>query len=97
MLHAIERMGMRAVQVPTHASEGIDLGALSEVLQRQDVAACMVMTNFQNPLGFIMPDEKKEALVQLLTGRDLSAQFYQALRVTVGTPAQNEQLLEAWR
>lgn len=71
MLHAIERMGMRAVQVPTHPGEGIDLGALSEILQRQDIAACMVMTNFQNPLGFIMPDEKKEALVQMLAERDI--------------------------
>jgi DNA-binding transcriptional MocR family regulator len=71
MLHAIERMGMRAVQVPTHPGEGIDLAALSNIVQQQDIAACMVMTNFQNPLGFVMPDEKKEALVQMLAERDI--------------------------
>ncbi|HEY0296371.1 MAG TPA: PLP-dependent aminotransferase family protein [Bordetella sp.] len=73
MLHAIERMGMRAIEVPTHPQEGIDLGALSAILQRQPIAACMVMPNFQNPLGFQMPDEKKRELVELLTRHDVPA------------------------
>jgi len=66
MLHAIERMGMRALQIPTDPAEGIQLGALEKALQHQKVAACMVMTNFQNPLGFVMPEAKKKALVRLL-------------------------------
>jgi DNA-binding transcriptional MocR family regulator len=71
MLHAIERMGMRAIEVPTHPNEGIDLGALAKTIEEHDVAACMVMPNFQNPLGFRMPDEKKRELVGLMTRRDL--------------------------
>ena len=47
MLHAIERMGMRAVEIATDPHEGIDLGALSRAIERQSVAACMVMPNFQ--------------------------------------------------
>jgi DNA-binding transcriptional MocR family regulator len=31
----------------------------------------MVMPNFQNPLGFQMPDEKKRALVELITRRQV--------------------------
>ncbi len=69
MLHAIERMGMKAIEVATHPQEGIDLDALKEVMDRQPIAACMVMSNFQNPLGFQMPDEKKRALVELITTR----------------------------
>jgi DNA-binding transcriptional MocR family regulator len=65
MLHAIERMGMRAVEVPTHPDEGIDLDALARAIGQHRVAACMVMPNFQNPLGFMMRDEKKRALVAL--------------------------------
>lgn len=71
MLHAIERMGMRAAQVPTCPKEGMDLGALAEIVQKQNIAACMVMTNFQNPLGFVMPDEKKVALMRLLKTHDI--------------------------
>lgn len=29
----------------------------------------MVMPNFQNPLGFQMPDEKERALVEMLTSK----------------------------
>lgn len=71
MLHAIERMGMRAVEVPTDPQTGISIEALTAVLARQKVAACMVMPNFQNPLGFQMPDERKRALVELLAERDI--------------------------
>lgn len=66
MLHAIERMGMRAIEVATHPSNGIDLDALERIIEREKIAACMVMPNFQNPLGFQMPDARKQALVELL-------------------------------
>ncbi len=71
MLHAIERMGMRAIEVATHPREGIDLGSLEAILEKRAIAACMVMPNFQNPLGFQMPDEKKRALVALLSRHDV--------------------------
>jgi DNA-binding transcriptional MocR family regulator len=71
ILHAIERMGMRAIEVATHPHEGIDIDALAHVLRTQRIAACMVMSNFQNPLGFQIPDEKKRALVDLLASHDV--------------------------
>ena len=71
MLHAIERMGMRAIEVATHPREGIDIGALARILDKQRIAACMVMPNFQNPLGFQMSDERKRELVELLTRHDV--------------------------
>lgn len=63
MLHAIERMGMKAIEVPTHPEYGIDIAALAETARSQPIAACMVMPNFQNPLGFQMPDDRKRELV----------------------------------
>ncbi len=65
ILHAIERMGMRAVEIPTDPLTGIDLDALEALLQTQKIAACMVMPNFQNPLGSMMPDAHKQRLVAL--------------------------------
>jgi DNA-binding transcriptional MocR family regulator len=38
---------------------------------RQKVAACMVMPNFQNPLGLQMPDARKKALVELVSEFDV--------------------------
>lgn len=71
MLHAIERMGMRAIEVSTHPEHGIDVHALAKIMETQTIAACMVMPNFQNPLGFQMPDERKRDLVNLLTKADV--------------------------
>jgi len=70
-LHAIERMGMRALEVPTDPREGIDVEALRGILAQQRIAACMVMPNFQNPLGFQMPDARKRELVELLSLHDI--------------------------
>ncbi len=71
MLHAIERLGMRAIEVPTHPSDGIDIDILARVIEDQKIAACMVMPNFQNPLGFQMSDERKQRLVALLAAHTI--------------------------
>jgi DNA-binding transcriptional MocR family regulator len=71
MLHAIERMGMKAIEVSTHPEHGIDIEALAAIVESQTITACMVMPNFQNPLGFQMPDERKRKLVHFLTKRDI--------------------------
>jgi DNA-binding transcriptional MocR family regulator len=65
-LQAIERQGLEAIAVPTHPREGMDLAAAERALERHRPKACWLMTNFQNPLGSLMPDEKKRDLVKLL-------------------------------
>ena len=65
-LQAIERHGLKAIAVPTHPSEGMDLAAAERAIVRERPKACWIMTNFQNPLGSLMSDEKKKALVELL-------------------------------
>jgi DNA-binding transcriptional MocR family regulator len=70
-LQALERLGLKAIEVPTHPREGIDLEALALALERHRPRACWLMPNFQNPLGSTMADEKKHALVELLASRDV--------------------------
>ncbi|MGZ3160077.1 MAG: aminotransferase-like domain-containing protein, partial [Burkholderiaceae bacterium] len=70
-LQALEHMGLHAIEVPTHPREGIDLVALEAALIKHRPKACWVMTNFQNPLGSLMPDEKKRDLVTLLARHDV--------------------------
>jgi DNA-binding transcriptional MocR family regulator len=65
-LQALERLGLRAIELPTDAREGLDLGALAAVLERGQAQACWLMTSFQNPLGATMPQAKKRELVALL-------------------------------
>jgi len=82
-LQALERLGLHAVEVPTHPRDGMDLAALEHAIQRHQPRACWLMPNFQNPLGSLMPLEKKQALVALLAQHqipliedDVYAQLY---------------------
>jgi DNA-binding transcriptional MocR family regulator len=70
-LQALERMGLHAIEVPTHPREGIDLAALEQAIVRHRPKACWLMTNFQNPLGSLVPEARKQALVALLARHQL--------------------------
>jgi len=65
-LQALERLRLRAVEIPVDSREGIDLDALENALERHPIKACWFMTQFQNPLGASMPEARKQALVELL-------------------------------
>ena len=65
-LQSLERNGLRAIEVPTHPRDGIDLDALEAAIARHSPSACWLMPTFQNPLGSTMPAERKRALVELL-------------------------------
>ena len=68
-LQGLERLGLRAVEVATHPRTGVDIDSLAAVLERHPVKACWFMPNFQNPLGSLMPEANKRALVELLARR----------------------------
>ncbi|KQT42471.1 MULTISPECIES: PLP-dependent aminotransferase family protein [unclassified Methylophilus] len=65
-LQSIERIGLKAIEIPSHPRDGIDLEAMEKALQLHKPKACWLMTNFQNPSGSLLSDEKKKALVELL-------------------------------
>ncbi len=65
-LQALERLGLKAVEIPVHPSEGIDLDALADALKRHPIRACWFMTQFQNPMGASMSEDRKKAMVELL-------------------------------
>jgi DNA-binding transcriptional MocR family regulator len=69
VLEAIERLGLKAVEIPTDPRDGMDLAALAGALDSHPVKVCWLMTNFENPLGSLMPEAKKRELVQLLEKR----------------------------
>jgi DNA-binding transcriptional MocR family regulator len=70
-LQALERLKMKALEIPVHPQDGLDLAALADALKRRPVKACWFMTSFQNPTGASMSLEKKKALVALLASHDI--------------------------
>ncbi len=66
-LQALERLQLKAVEIPVIPGEGIDLETLASALEKHPIKACWMMSNFQNPTGTTMSDDKKRALVNLLS------------------------------
>lgn len=70
-LQLIEDLQMLALEIPTDATEGIDIKALKTAINNHRVKACIFNDNFQNPLGFVAPNEKKRELVKLLNTEEI--------------------------
>lgn len=70
-LQTLEVQGLRVLEIPCHPQEGISLDALVFALQHNAVRAVLISSNFSNPLGSQMPDEKKKALVDLLNRHEI--------------------------
>lgn len=66
LLQILESLGMRALEIPTSPAHGISVEALElALLQYPEIKAVVVVPHLQNPLGAIMPDTNKQALLQL--------------------------------
>jgi DNA-binding transcriptional MocR family regulator len=70
-LQIIEVHGLRALEIPTNPRDGISLEALQFAIEHNPIKAVLTISNFSNPLGSCIPDEKKKELVQLLTRYDI--------------------------
>ncbi|MES2939077.1 MAG: PLP-dependent aminotransferase family protein [Pseudomonadota bacterium] len=69
LLHALEALQLKALELPTDAATGIDLPAMEEALDAQPVRACLLASSFNNPLGFAMDEGKKREILALLARR----------------------------
>ena len=66
LLHILESLSLKALELPTDPSAGIDLAALERTLRQKAVAGCLFSSSYNNPLGCNMPDEKKAEVMRLL-------------------------------
>lgn len=71
LLHVLESLELEALEIPAEPREGVALDALGFALDRWKVAACVLVPNFSNPLGYCMSDDRKRALVELLAQRGI--------------------------
>jgi len=76
ILQAVESLGLRALEIPTHPRSGINLDALEHALNEAErdrvrVGACLTVATHSNPLGGCLPDEGKARLVALLEARGI--------------------------
>ncbi len=66
ILEIIESLDMKAVSICTDPKNGVCLQELTNTLEEHDVKACVLMPNFQNPLGYRMSAERKRKTLEIL-------------------------------
>lgn len=70
-LNSIQWMGLKVLEIPSTPEQGINLDVLGYAIKSTPVRACIVIANFNNPLGSVMSDDKKRDLVALLAKHDI--------------------------
>jgi DNA-binding transcriptional MocR family regulator len=66
LLQVVDTLGLRAIEIPCSPDSGIDLTKVSDACQKWDVKACILVSNFSNPLGNCPNKNQKQALLSLL-------------------------------
>jgi len=67
ILRLAQSLRLKVLELPTHPQTGVELDALKKILSKKKIAACLFASNFNNPLGSLMPDEHKKEAVRLFT------------------------------
>ncbi|MFN8671914.1 MAG: PLP-dependent aminotransferase family protein [Candidatus Sericytochromatia bacterium] len=70
-LQLIESLGIYALEIPTNPNTGIDLEAFKQLAKDFKIKACLVVPNFNNPLGSLMPEKNKQDFVEICNKYDL--------------------------
>jgi DNA-binding transcriptional MocR family regulator len=65
LVHILNQIGLKAVAVPASAREGLSIESVERALRRHKIAAITLIPNFNNPLGSVMPEENRLALLEL--------------------------------
>lgn len=71
IFQALENLGLKVVEISSSPVTGLDLEGLQQAIKKYPVKACIVIPNFNNPLGGCMPDENKKKLVEIISQKNI--------------------------
>ncbi len=66
ILQILERLQLRAVEIPVDPEWGMRIEELEQAIEQFDLKAVVLMTKFQNPVGSTMPKSRLKALYQII-------------------------------
>ena len=72
ILETAASLKMKVLEISTHPQGGMDLDELEQAIKKHSVKACVVMANCHNPLGYVLPNSHKQALVELTARRNVA-------------------------
>ncbi|WP_027966021.1 PLP-dependent aminotransferase family protein [Halomonas halocynthiae] len=71
-MQILKASGLKALEIPTDPQTGISLEALEMALEQWPIRAIQVTPTYNNPLGYTMPEARKQALFQLAQRFDVA-------------------------
>ncbi len=71
-MQTLKGLGMKALEIPTDPVNGISLEALELALEQWPIKLIQLTPNCNNPLGYIMPEARKRALLTLAQRYDVA-------------------------
>jgi DNA-binding transcriptional MocR family regulator len=72
ILESAASLKMKVLEISTHPQGGMDLHELEQAIKKHSVKACVIMPNCHNPLGYVLPDSYKQALVELTARKNVA-------------------------
>jgi DNA-binding transcriptional MocR family regulator len=66
ILQLAQSLGLKILELPTDPQTGVDMASLKKIVQKTKLAACIFVSNFNNPFGSLMPENHKKEAVKLL-------------------------------
>ncbi|SDT63215.1 transcriptional regulator, GntR family [Mucilaginibacter mallensis] len=69
ILQLAASLGLKVLELPTHPTTGIEMEALRKAIPK--INLCLLVPNFNTPLGSCMPDEHKKEVVELLSRHNI--------------------------
>lgn len=70
-IHILNQMGLKAVAVPATAREGLSLEGVEAALKKRRISAILLVPSFSNPLGSMMSEESRKALLQITEKKNI--------------------------
>ncbi|HGY2297396.1 TPA: PLP-dependent aminotransferase family protein [Pseudomonas putida] len=71
-MQTLKGLGMKALEIPTDPVTGISLEALELALEQWPIKLIQITPSCNNPLGYIMPEARKKALLSLAQRYDVA-------------------------
>jgi DNA-binding transcriptional MocR family regulator len=66
VLQILQSLGLKALELPTDAVQGVDVEALDHACRTHGPAACLLSSSFNNPLGCTLDEARKRQVLAVL-------------------------------
>lgn len=70
-MQMLRGLGIKAIEIPTDPDTGISVEALELAFEQWPIKGVILVPNCNNPLGFVMPDARKRAMLTLAQRHDI--------------------------